>query len=187
MLHLTKSGKIRRKSDILTYSTYYDAHYKDKQVIQNLIIDPIIFIASSNEDENYYHQVIRKYNCMQFFNSMVDELNDELVRVCWSLVLVSIFFNTTTPYSVWSMKRKREFISRKIYNWKSVSLCMGGGGVNKRKVQPTTTSTPQWWDSSQSYYSLPYHSSMDGTKEILTLSYIVHKHQYNLTSTWRYL
>ena len=118
----------------LAYSSYYDTHHEDDYRIQDAMVDHIAFSASSNKDTMYYHQAIREPDARQFIIAMVDELNEHISRGHWSLIPMSqVPPHTRILDSVWSMKRKREIISRRVYKWKARLNVHGGQqekGVN---------------------------------------------------------
>ena len=58
---------------------------------------------------------------------MVKELNEYIKTFQWSLIPISkVPANTKILDSAWSMKRKRDLISRKIYKWKARLNVHGG-------------------------------------------------------------
>ena len=91
------------------------------------MLDPISFSSISDKDTMYYHEAIKQPDCQQFFQAMVKGLNESITKGYWSLIPISkVPANTKILDSVWSMKRKREIISRKIYKWKARLNVHGG-------------------------------------------------------------
>ena len=127
----TRSGQIITRPEYITYSYYYDAHHQDNYLIQDQMLDPISFISTPNKETTSYHGVIKQPDYQQFVQDMVKELNGHITKGHWSLLPISkVPANTNIIDSVWSMKRKREIISRKIYKWK-VRLNVHGGQQEK--------------------------------------------------------
>ena len=80
-------------------------------------------------------------------NNITNALNEHIRRGHWLIVPLSqVPPNTCILESVWSMKRKMEIISRKIYKWK-VRLNLHGGQQEKGVNYNNTYSPVVGWFS----------------------------------------
>ena len=115
-------------------SSYYDALHQDDYKLQDEMVEPISFLAKTDSDTMYYHQAMAAHDKNEFLNAMVKEYNDHAKRGHWELVhRETIPGGTKVLDSVWSMKRKRDILTRKIIKWKARLNVHGGQqeqGVN---------------------------------------------------------
>ena len=113
---------------------YYDALHKDDYEIQDDMKDPIAFLAKSDRDTMYYHQAMKQPDKIQFQHAMEKEFLDHSRRKYWELChLDDVPKGTKILDSIWSMKRKRDILTRKIIKWKARLTVHGGQqeyGVN---------------------------------------------------------
>ena len=97
-------------------------------------MEPLSFLAKTDEDTMYYHQAMASPDKAEFLKAMVKEYNDHAKRGHWELVLKSeVPDGTKILDSVWSMKRKRDILTRKFTKWKARLNVHGGHqerGVN---------------------------------------------------------
>ena len=100
------------------------------------MLDLIYFPSTLDKDIMYYHEEIKQLDCQQFAQAMVKESNEHITKVHYSHIPISkVPANTKILDSIWSMKRRREIISRKIYKWKARLNVHGGQQEKKRKLQ----------------------------------------------------
>ena len=135
--NLRRSSRLRTPIDRLTYdafitslddpSSYYDALHQDDYKLQDEMTEPISFLAKTDEDTMYYHQAMASPDKKEFLKAMVKEYNDHAKRGHWELVhKKDVPQDTRILDSVWSMKRKRDILTRKITKWKARLNVHGG-------------------------------------------------------------
>ena len=89
--------------------------------------DPIAFLASSDKDTMYYHEAMKQPDKRYFQEAMVKEFLDHSKRKHWELCRKQdVPKGTKILDSIWSMKRKRDIITRKITKWKARLTVHGG-------------------------------------------------------------
>ena len=82
----------------------------------------------------YFHQAMKEPDKEEFVKAMVKEYNDHTERKHWELVTKDQVPEGTKNFdSIWSMKRKRDITTRKVFKWKARLNIHGGQqeyGVN---------------------------------------------------------
>jgi hypothetical protein len=58
---------------------YYDAMHEDEYRIQDDMTDPIAFLARTDEDTMYFHQVMKAPDREEFVKAIVKEMNIYIV------------------------------------------------------------------------------------------------------------
>jgi len=108
-------------------STYYEAMHEYDYSIQTACDDPISFLTKTDADTMYLHQALREPDRDQFIKAVIKEVNDHIVRKHWDLILISqVPKDQKVLDAVWSMKRKRHLLTRKVYKWKARLNVHGG-------------------------------------------------------------
>jgi hypothetical protein len=106
---------------------YYDVLHEDDYRIQDDMKDPVAFISSTDEDTMYYDQAMRAPAKHNFIEAIVKEVNDHITSMHWILISRSKVPKWVKVLdSVWSMKRKRDIKTRKVYTHKAILNIHGG-------------------------------------------------------------
>jgi len=75
----------------------------------------------------YLHQALQQDDRDQFIHAVIKEVNDHIQRGHWELApLSSVPKEEKVLDAVWSMKRKRHILTRKVYKWKARLNVHGG-------------------------------------------------------------
>jgi hypothetical protein len=107
--------------------SYYDALHENDYRIQDDMRDPVAFVSSTDEDTMYYHQAMKAPDNKNFVEAIVKEVNDHITSNHWVLIPRSqVPKGIKVLDSVWSMKRKREIKTRKVYKHKARLNVHGG-------------------------------------------------------------
>ena len=64
-------------------STYYEVMHEVDYTIQTESDDPISFLAKTDADTMYLHQVLREPDRDQFIKAVIQEVNDHITRKHW--------------------------------------------------------------------------------------------------------
>ena len=65
--YTTRYGrKVNKPETYVARSVYYDAMHEDDYKIQDVMQDPIAFVATSDEDTMYYHQAMNQPDAKEF-------------------------------------------------------------------------------------------------------------------------
>ena len=95
--------------------TYYDVmHDEDDYSIQNDLQNLIAYLSKVDDDTMYYHQAVHQPDAKEFTKAVVKEIVDHCRRKHWEIVerkTVPDHCEILPP--VWSMKRKRDLVTRK--------------------------------------------------------------------------
>ena len=137
---VTRSGRVSRppeRPQMVSYAAEYKQEYEDERYyevlhqedyqLQQDMIDPIAFKASSDPDTMYYHEAIRAPDSEAFKQAIVKEINDHIEGNHWKLIP-----STAVPKgerildSVWAMKRKRDIKTQQVYKHKARLNIHGG-------------------------------------------------------------
>jgi hypothetical protein len=106
---------------------YYDVLHEDDYRIQDNMRDPVAFMSSTDEDIMYYDQAMWAPDKQIFIKAIVKEVNDHINSKHWILILRSqVPKGVEVLDSVWSMKRKRDIKTRKVYRHKAILNVHGG-------------------------------------------------------------
>jgi hypothetical protein len=107
--------------------SYYDALHTYDYRIQDDMRDPVAFVPATYDGTMYYDQAMRapdKHNCVE---AVVKEVNDHITSNHWILIPRSQVPKGVKVWdSVWSMKRKRDIKTRKVYKHKARLNVHGG-------------------------------------------------------------
>jgi hypothetical protein len=125
------SRRLRESMDqgftITSYSTYYDALHEDDYSIQDAMMDPIAFKASSDPDTMHYHEAMAAPDRAQFLEAIVKEVNAHIEHDHWELIPRSqVPEGTKILDSIWAMKRKRDIKTQQVYKHKARLNIHGG-------------------------------------------------------------
>jgi hypothetical protein len=100
--------------------SYYDVLHEDDYRIQDDMKDPVAFMSSTDEDTMYYDQAMRAPDKQNFIEAIVKEVNDHITSKHWILIPRSkVPKGVKVLDSVWSMKRKRDIKTQKVYKHKA--------------------------------------------------------------------
>jgi hypothetical protein len=106
---------------------YYDALHEDDYRIQDDMKDPVAFMSSTDEDTMYFDQAMKAPDKQNFVEAIVKEVNDHITSKHWILIPRSkVPEGIKVLDSVWSMKRKRDIKTRKVYKHKARLNVHGG-------------------------------------------------------------
>ena len=96
--------------------------------------NPISYLSKVDDDTMYYHQAMHQPDAQEFIKTVVKEIVDHCTRKYWEIVERKTVPNHCDILpSVWSMKRKRDLITRKPVKYKARLNIHGGKqeyGVN---------------------------------------------------------
>jgi hypothetical protein len=109
------------------YEAYYDALHEDEYRIQDDMRGQVAFMSATDEDDVYYDQAMRGPDRQNFVEAVVKEVNDHIISK--HLVLIprsQVPKGVRVSDSVWSMKRKRDIKTRKVYKHKARLNVHGG-------------------------------------------------------------
>jgi hypothetical protein len=107
--------------------SYYDALHEDDYHIQDYMRDPVAFMSATDEDTMYYDQAMRAPDKKNFVEAIVKEVNDHITSNHWVFIPRSqVPKGIKVLDSVWSMKRKRDIKTRKVYKHKARLNVHGG-------------------------------------------------------------
>jgi hypothetical protein len=110
---------VRRKTKKVDES-YYDALHEDDYRIQDDMRDPVTFISATNKYTTYYDQATRAPERQYFVEVVVKEVSIHITSKHWKLITKSqVPKGVKVLDSVWSMKRKRDIKTRKLYKFKA--------------------------------------------------------------------
>jgi hypothetical protein len=133
----TRTRIIRKPERLIevVYSSYYEVLHEDDYKLQDDMLDPIAFLAHhSDPDMMYFHEAIRQPDREEFIKTLIKEVNAHIKRKHWILVRrEDVPKGTKILDSVWSMKRKRDLVTREVYKHKARLNVHGGQqqfGVN---------------------------------------------------------
>ena len=107
--------------------------------------DPIAMLTTTNRNTMYYHQAMNQDDAPQFVNAIISEINDHIQRKHWKLIP-----RETVPQdqkilpSVWSMKRKRDIKTQRVYKWKARLNIHDGKQVYGVNYTETTSPVVNW-------------------------------------------
>jgi hypothetical protein len=106
---------------------YYDVLHEDDYRIQDDMKDPVAFMSSTDEATMYFDQSMKAPDKQNFVEAIVKEVNDHITSKHWILIPRSkVPEGVKVLDSVWSMKRKRDIKTRKVYKHKSRLNVHGG-------------------------------------------------------------
>ena len=160
--NLSRYGRIRRPTQRMqeslsqrqqggvAYSTYYEALHEDDYLLQDQMSDPIAFLAAqTNSDTMYFDQAMQQEDREHFIQAIIDEVNAHIEAKHWELIPRSqVPVDTDILPAVWSMKRKLDIKTRRVYKWKACLNVHGGKqkfGINYfENYAPVVTGTSIW-------------------------------------------
>jgi hypothetical protein len=99
--------------------SYYNVLHEDDYRIQDDMKDPVSFMSSTDKDTMYYDQAMRAPDFKKIIEAIVKEVNDHITSKHWILIpRPKVPKGVKLLDSVWSMKRKRDIKTRKVYKHK---------------------------------------------------------------------
>lgn len=106
---------------------YYDALHEDDYALQDAMDNPIAFLAQTDADTMYFDQAMQAPDRKEFIKAAIKEVNDHIDRKHWELIpRKEVPKDVKILPAVWSMKRKRDIKTRKVYKWKARLNVHGG-------------------------------------------------------------
>jgi hypothetical protein len=132
-LDVSRYGQIRKPTQRMqesceqrgiAFSAYYDAMHEDDYLLQDEMMNPVTFMASSNQETMYFHQAMKAPDRKQFTQAVIKEVNDHIEKKNWELIpRDKVPEGTTILPSVWSMKHKRDIKTQQVYKHKGKAQC----------------------------------------------------------------
>jgi Reverse transcriptase (RNA-dependent DNA polymerase) len=108
-------------------------------------IDPIALMTSGNQDNFYYHEILREPDKDKFIEAMKEEINMHNVNKNWIPILRSeLPKDTKVIPSVWAMRRKRQITDGKIHKWKARLNVDGSKQIKGVNFWETYAPVAQW-------------------------------------------
>ena len=93
----------------IAFQAYYKAMHQDNYLLQDQMLNPVAFLASTNQDTVCFHQAMKAPDRKEFAKAVVKEVNNHIERKHWELILQEqVLKGILVLPSVWSMKRKRD-------------------------------------------------------------------------------
>ena len=135
----SRFGRRRRLTDRMREAMEQRAFASTLAVIEDSepeteTVHPLCLLSTVNKDTMYFHEAIKQPDAPQFVDAIIKEINDHVNRKHWQLVPRDhVPPNQPILPSVWSMKRKRNLITKQVYKWKARLNIHGGKqqyGVN---------------------------------------------------------
>jgi hypothetical protein len=62
------------------------AMHKDDYLLHDEMMNPVAFMASSNQDTMYFHQAMKAPDQKQFMKAIIKEVNDHINNKNWELI-----------------------------------------------------------------------------------------------------
>jgi hypothetical protein len=124
---------------------YYDALHEDEYRVQDQMTDPIAFLAKTDEDTIYFHQVMKAPGRDEFVKAIVKEMNEHIVNKNREL-----FPRQDVPEGlkvldyVWDMKRNQDIPTRKVLKCKARLNVHGGQQYYAVNFFETYSSVVTW-------------------------------------------
>ena len=107
--------------------------------------DPVAMLTTANSDTMYYHQAMKQHDAPQFVDAIINEINDHVQRKHWKLIpREDVPTSQKILPSVWSMKRKRDIKTQKVYKWKARLNIHGGKQVYGVNYTETFSPVVNW-------------------------------------------
>jgi hypothetical protein len=111
----------------IAFQAYYEAMHEDDYLLQDEMQNPVAFLAHANKDTMYFHQAMKAPDRDEFIKAVVKEVNDHIENKHWELVpRESVPRGVDVLPSVWSMKRKRDIKTQRVYKHKARLNVHGG-------------------------------------------------------------
>ena len=173
---LRRSSRINLSSKAVSefndsYDAYYDAMHQEDYKIQDKMKDPISFAASSDPDTLYWHQAMKQPDAEEFRKAAIKEFNDHCEKKHWVIIDRSeVPPGKNVLPAVWSMKRKRNILTRKVIKYKARLNIHGGKQVFGEDYNETYSPVVSWmtirfflilslicgWKTKQIYFVLAF-------------------------------
>jgi hypothetical protein len=169
----------------IAFQSYYEAMHEEEYLLQDEMLNPIAFLAGSNEDTMYFHQAMKAPDRNQFKKAIVKEVNDHIENKHWELIPhEAVPKGVKVLPSVWSMKRKRDIKTQQVYKHKARLNVHGGKQVYGKNYFETYAPVVTWFQFDSSWSS---PSSTIGTPVKLILSWHTPKQTSSSTCIWNCL
>lgn len=142
----TRSGRQHRRptylNDYIVYESTVNGDDEDAFIDNR---DPISIMLTGNQDNFYYHEILREPDVKEFVAAMHAEINDHNTNGNWLPIL-----RNTLPAgikvipSVWAMRRKRKLTDGKVYKWKARLNVDGSKQIKGVNFWETYAPVAQW-------------------------------------------
>ena len=152
---VSRYGRIRRPTQRMresleqrnvAFQAYYEAMHEDDYLLQDEMMNPIAFMANSNQDTMYFHQAMKAPDRDQFTKAIVKEVNDHIEHKHWELIpRDAVPKGVKVLPSVWSMKRKRDVKTQRVYKHKARLNVHGGKQVYGENYFETFAPVVTWF------------------------------------------
>ena len=110
-----------------SFNTYYDALHEEDYSCQDEMMNPIAFLAKTDDDTMYFHQAMKQSDAIEFQKTIVKEIKDHCTRKHWEIIERSkVPLHCEVLPAVWSMKQKRDLVTRKPTKYKARLNIHGG-------------------------------------------------------------
>jgi Reverse transcriptase (RNA-dependent DNA polymerase) len=107
--------------------------------------DPLALMLTGNQDNFYYHEILREPEKKQFIKAMKDEITSHNENGNWTPVLrSSLSPDIDVIPSVWAMRRKRRLTDGAIHKWKAQLNEVGSKQVKGVNFWETYAPVAQW-------------------------------------------
>ena len=91
------------------------------------MLNPMAFLSTANKDTMYFDQAMRAPDSNEFVKAVIKEVNDHIERKHWELIpREQVPKGVKVLPSVWSMKRKRDIKTQRVYKHKARLNVHGG-------------------------------------------------------------
>jgi hypothetical protein len=111
----------------IAFQTYYEALHEEEYLLQDRMFNPVAFLASTNKDTMYFHQAMKEPDRDEFKKAIIKEVNDHIERKHWELIpRHAVPKGEKILPSVWSMKRKRDIKTQRVFKHKARLTVHGG-------------------------------------------------------------
>ena len=106
---------------------YYEVIHQDNYKVQDSMQDPLVYLASSDPDTIYFDQVMKQPDRTDFMNAEIREVNSHCDIKHWKILTrKEVPKGQPILDLVWAMNRKRDIVTRKVYEWKARLNIYGG-------------------------------------------------------------
>jgi Reverse transcriptase (RNA-dependent DNA polymerase) len=180
---ITRSGRVSKRPTYLDEFVTYDTNVANTRRLDTIVactdyIDPISFMLTGNQDNFYYHEILREPDKDKFIEAMKEEIASHNNNGNWIPVLrKDLPPNTKVIPSVWAMRRKRRLKDGKIHKWKARLNVDGSKQIKGINFWETYAPVAQW-------ISIRLILCMAAVNhwpvKTFDLSKLSHKHQVNL-------
>jgi hypothetical protein len=118
---------LEQQRQAIAFQSYYEAMHEEDYLLQDEMMNPIAFLSQANQDTMYFDQAMKAPDSKEFIKAAIKEVNDHIERKHWELIPRNqVPKGIKVLPSVWSMKRKRDIKTQKVYKHKARLNVHGG-------------------------------------------------------------